>query len=71
MRNIRRVPFIVVSIGNAALLFGVSLLYFYNIQQSDNYHKLHPVIILCVIVGCEMVVTLPCLAYYIGVFWVP
>lgn len=66
MRNIRRVPFIVVSVSNAALLFCVSLLYFYHIQQSDNYHKLHPVIILYVIVGCEMVITLPCLVYYIG-----
>lgn len=66
MRNVRRVPFIVVSISNAALLFFTSLLYFYHIQQSDAYHKIHPVIVLYVIIGLEMVIAIPCLVYYIG-----
>ena len=66
MRNFRRVPFVVASVANAALLFFVSLLYFYHIQQNNSYHKLHPVIVLYLIVGCEMMIALPCLVYYIG-----
>ena len=66
MRNVRRVSFIVVSIGNAAMLFFISLLYFFRIQQKDAYHKIHPVVLLYVIVGCEMITIVPCLIYYIG-----
>lgn len=64
MKNVRRVPFIVVSVSNAVLLFFISLLYFYHIQQTD---KMHPVIVLYAIIGIEMIITLPCLIYYIGI----
>ena len=66
MRNVRRVPFIIVSISNAALLFYVSFLYFKDIQQNQSFHKMHPVVLLYVIIGCEMIITVPCLVYYIG-----
>ena len=46
----------------------VSLLYFFRIQQTSKYKKLHPIIMLYFIVGMEMILTLPCLAYYISEF---
>lgn len=65
MRNVRRVPFIIVSLSNAAQLLYVSILYYFHIGQKDNYHGLFPVDVLYIIVGLEALITLPCLAYYI------
>ena len=54
------------SAGNAAQLLYVSILYYFHIGQKDNYHGLFPVDVLYIIVGLEALITLPCLAYYIG-----
>jgi hypothetical protein len=66
MRNVRRVPFIVVSIANAAVLLLVSLLYFYRVHETKVVsNSLYPMDFLYVIVGLELIFVLPCLVYYI------
>lgn len=66
MRNVRRVPFAVVSIANAVMLLVVALLYFYRVQEHEHLHSsLYPVYFLYVIVGLELLFALPCLIYYI------
>ena len=66
MRNVRRIPFIIVSMINAIILLFVSLLYIFEVKQDENYKGLHSVDFLYIIVGIEVVLTLPCLIYYIG-----
>ena len=66
MKNVRRVPFLVVSVCNAALLMYVSLLYFFSVSQASNMRGMHPVVVLYFMVGLEMLFTMPCLIYYIG-----
>ena len=67
MRNVRRVPFIIVSLINAVILLFVSLLYLFKVDECNSYKGLHSVDFLYMIVGMELVLTLPCLIYYIGV----
>ena len=76
MRNVRRVPFIIVSLINAVILLFVSLLYLFKVDECNSYKGLHSVNsykgihsvdFLYMIVGMELVLTLPCLIYYIGV----
>ncbi len=66
MKNVRRVPFIIVSVCNAALLMYVSLLYFFGVSQASSLRGMRPVVALYFLVGLEMLFTLPCLVYYIG-----
>ena len=66
MRNIRRLPFIFVSLINAVILLFISLLYIFSVQEDLTKFHLHPVDFLYVIVGLELILTLPCLIYYIG-----
>lgn len=65
MRNIRRVPFIMVSLVNAVILLFVSLLYIFGANDCSVYKSLRPVDFLYLIVGLELLLTLPCLIYYI------
>ena len=66
MRNIRRLPFIFVSLINAVILLFISLLYVFSVQQDQVYLHLHSVDFLYIIVCLELILTLPCLVYYIG-----
>ena len=68
MRNIRRLPFIFVSLINAVILLFISLLYIFSVQEEQAFFKnsLHSVDFLYIIVGLELILTLPCLIYYIG-----
>jgi hypothetical protein len=67
MRNVRRVPFIAVSIANSAVLLMVSLLYFYHVHEHTSFHgSFYPVYFLYIVVGLELLFVLPCLIYYIG-----
>ena len=66
MRNIRRLPFIVVSLCNAIMLLFVCVLYIYQIDQHQGFHGLTPVYVLYIIVSCEALLVVPCLIYYIG-----
>jgi hypothetical protein len=66
MRNVRRVPFIAVSIANSAVLLMVSLLYFYHVHEHTSFHgSFYPVYFLYIVVGLELLFVLPCLIYYI------
>ena len=67
MRNIRRVPFIMVSLVNAVILLFISLLYIFGANDCSVYKGLRPVDFLYLIVGLELLLTLPCLIYYIGI----
>jgi hypothetical protein len=66
MRNIRRLPFIFVSLINAVILLFISLLYVFKAEEGSVKFHLHYVDFLYIIVGLELVLTLPCLIYYIG-----
>ena len=66
MRNIRRLPFIFVSLINAVILLFVSLLYIFKVEKDSVKFHLHSVDFLYIIVGLELILTLPCLVYYIG-----
>ena len=66
MRNVRRLPFIFVSMINAVILLYISLLYIFYQHENEQYLHLHPVDFLYIIVGLELILTLPCLIYYIG-----
>lgn len=66
MRNIRRLPFIFVSLINAVILLFISLLYIFKVQEEQLILKLHSVDFLYIIIGLELILTLPCLIYYIG-----
>ena len=66
MKNVRRVPFLTVSIINGVMLIFVSLLYFYQVREKDDLHGLRAVDGLYLLVGLEMIIILPCLVYYIG-----
>jgi hypothetical protein len=66
MRNIRRLPFIFVSLINAVILLFISLLYIFKAKEGPVKFPLHYVDFLYIIVGLELVLTLPCLIYYIG-----
>lgn len=65
MKNLRRLPFIFVSLINAVILLFVSLLYIFKVEQNTAHFHLHAVDFLYIIVGLELVLTLPCLIYYI------
>lgn len=67
MRNIRRLPFIFVSLINAVILLFISLLYIFSVREEQEIFKkrLHSVDFLYIIVGLELILTLPCLIYYI------
>lgn len=67
MKNIRRVPFIIVSIANAAVLLLMALLVYCNTGDKKVLNTFHPVDFLYLIVGLELIFTLPCLIYYIVV----
>ena len=52
---------------NAVILLLVSLLYFYHVMEHKVLRgSLYPVDFLYIIVGLELIFTLPCLVYYIG-----
>jgi len=53
-------------LANAAQLVYISLLYYFNIKDSLNIHGFYPVYILYIIVGVELLLTLPWLIYYIS-----
>ena len=65
MKNIRRIPFIIVSLANTAMLLYISLLYYLGIGRDSDLNTYHPVYTLYIIVGVEVMITLPCLIYYI------
>ncbi|XP_065902661.1 transmembrane protein 192-like [Dysidea avara] len=66
MRNIRRVPFVVVSTVTAVLLVYMSLLYQFKVGSHhciiDHIKAVH---ILEVIIGVELLISSSCLVYYI------
>ncbi len=66
MKNIRRIPFIVVSIGQALVLVFVSLLYVFQVKEYSLLNGLRAVDGLYILVGVEMMIVEPCLIYYIG-----
>ena len=66
MRNVRRVPFIIVSVANAILLVFMSMLYYLQISQLDNINNFRARDVLYIIIGLELVLVEPCLIYYIG-----
>ena len=66
MRNVRRVPFIIVSVANAILLVFMSMLYYFGISQLDNINNFRARDVLYIIIGLELVLVEPCLIYYIG-----
>lgn len=66
MRNVRRVPFIVVSVANAFLLVYMSLLYYFQISQLANLTNFRARDVLYIIIGLEVIIVEPCLIYYIG-----
>ena len=51
---------------NAVILLYISLLYIFYQHENEQYLHLHPVDFLYIIVGLELILTLPCLIYYIG-----
>jgi len=53
-------------LANAAQLVYISLLYYFNIKDSLNIHGFYPVYILYIIVGVELLLSLPWLIYYIS-----
>ncbi|XP_064407650.1 transmembrane protein 192-like [Halichondria panicea] len=66
MKNIRRIPFIVVSIGQALVLVFVSLLYVFQVKEYSLLNGLRAVDGLYILVGVEMLIVEPCLIYYIA-----
>lgn len=66
MRNVRRIPFIIVSLINSVILLFVSLLYIFNVTECTSVKGLHSVDFLYIIVGMELLLTLPCLIFYVG-----
>ena len=66
MQNIRRLPFIFVSLINAVILLFISLLYIFKAEEDSVKFHLYYVDFLYIIVGLELIMTLPCLIYYIG-----
>ena len=51
---------------NAVILLFISLLYIFQVQENSGKFPLHSVDFLYIIVGLELILTLPCLIYYIG-----
>lgn len=66
MRNVRRIPFMVFSLGNAVELIFISLLYYARVTyQAEVLEKnIYPIDALYIIVGLETIAVLPCLLYY-------
>ena len=55
--------------GNAVILLFIALLYFYRVEEDKVIHRsVYPVDFLYIIVGLELLFTLPCLVYYIGIY---
>ena len=50
---------------NTAMLLYISLLYYLGIGRDSDLNTYHPVYTLYIIVGVEVMITLPCLIYYI------
>ena len=71
MRNIRRVPFVMISTGTAALLIFLSALYYCHLtKRHDNdditvYKTFTAFHAMYIIVGIEVIISVPCLLYYI------
>ena len=51
---------------NTAMLLYISLLYYFGIGQNSDLNNFHPIYTLYIIVGVEVIITLPCLIYYIS-----
>ena len=51
---------------NAAMLLYISLLYYLRIGRNTYLNNYHPIYTLYIIVGVEVIITLPCLIYYIS-----
>ena len=66
MKNVRRIPFVIVSLANAVIMLFVCLLYIFRVDETWADHGLHAVDFLYIIVGVEVILSLPCLIYYIG-----
>ncbi len=66
MKNVRRIPFIVVSIGQALVLVFISLLYVFQVKEYTQLSGFRAVDGLYILVGVEMLIVEPCLIYYIG-----
>ena len=53
-------------LANAAQLVYISLLYYFNVKDSHISGGFHPVYALYIIVGVELLLSLPWLVYYIS-----
>lgn len=51
---------------NAAMLLYISLLYYLRIGLNTYLKGYHPIYTLYIIVGVEVIITLPCLIYYMS-----
>ena len=51
---------------NAAMLLYISLLYYLRIGRNTYLNGYHPIYTLYIIVGVEVIITLPCLIYYMS-----
>lgn len=48
------------------MLLYISLLYYLGIGRNSDLDKYHTIYTLYIIVGVEVIITLPCLIYYIS-----
>ena len=66
MKNVRRVPFILVSIGQSFMLLFISFLYLFQVKEYSKLHGLRAVDGMYMLVGVEIVAVEVFLIYYIG-----
>ncbi len=66
MKNVRRIPFIIVSLGQACMLLFVSFLYLFQVKEYSSLSGLRAVDGLYMLVGIEIVLVEGFLIYYIS-----